>query len=227
MATLKIASSPRRACAGEGQSEGDFETHNPDFVSLHQWLDGVYSKGFVGQWQSYAINGAFSILAGTILLILPVILDSSVLACAGAILAVRGTLALASTFSAPMPGGLATTLLSSLLYISAGICLMLVTFTETSGLILFFSLYFFATGITTILFAALYRRQYSGHWEWLLVSGVLNLDLALITLSRLPEHFNWVLTIFLGLDFIAHGSALLVVALNSNDDAGQRSSARS
>lgn len=67
-----------------------------------------------------------------------------------------------------------------------------------------------------------YRRQYSGHWEWLVVSGVLNLELALICLSRLPEHFIWILTIFLGLDLMTHGSALLAVTLASNGTANRR-----
>jgi len=96
---------------------------------------------------------------------------------------------------------------------------MLSIFAESISLIWLFSAYFIAAGIGTLLFAASCRRRYCGHWEWLAVSGVLNIELALIALSRLPEDYIWSLIIFLGLDFIAHGSALLAVALTSNEEA--------
>jgi uncharacterized membrane protein HdeD (DUF308 family) len=193
--------------------------------SLHQRLDGYYRKGFTGQWQPYAVNGTFSILAGTISFILPVLLESKYLAYAGGILVARGILPLVSTLSAPLPGGIVISLLSSFVYLLMGICLTLNIFVEPISLVLVFSAYFVSTGIVAILFAAFYRRQCSGHWEWLVVSGVLNLNLALISLSRLPEHCIWILTIFLGLDFIAHGSALLAMALTSNDDADRHAGA--
>jgi uncharacterized membrane protein HdeD (DUF308 family) len=192
----------------------------PDPLSLHQRLEDYYKKAFTGQWQPYAINGTFSILAGMLAVALLVLLDSNIFLYAGGILVTRGALALVLTLSTPRPRGFATSILLNLLYLSAGICLILNIYTESSGLILLFSLYFIATGVATILFAASYRRRYSGHWEWLVISGVLNLDLALICLSRLPEDFIWSLTIFLGLDLTAHGSALLAVALTSARRAG-------
>jgi uncharacterized membrane protein HdeD (DUF308 family) len=194
-------------------------------VSLHQRLDSYYRKCFAGQWQPYAVNGTFSILAGIISLILPVFLDSKVLAYAGGILVVRGALTLVSTLIASPPGGFTISLLSASLYLSAGVCLLLNVLVEPISLVWFFAAYFVSTGIATILFAMFYRRQYSRHWEWLAVSGVLNLELALISLSRLPEHFIWILTIFLGLDLIAHGSALLAVTLASSDTANRRAGA--
>jgi uncharacterized membrane protein HdeD (DUF308 family) len=155
-----------------------------------------------------------------IVLLLPVLWDNVILTYAGAFLVVRGSLTLISKLFAPSPRQLPITLLlSASLYFSGGICLILGKFTEPISLIWFFSAYFITTGITGILFAVSCRRSYFRRWEWLLVSGVLNLELALISLSRLPENFIWVLAIFLGLDFIAHGSALLAVALGSNAGA--------
>jgi uncharacterized membrane protein HdeD (DUF308 family) len=210
----------------EEQDDGVLGGAPPELVSFHQRLDDFYRKGFTGQRQPYAINGAFSILAGIISLILPVFLDSGALAYAGPILVVRGALTLALTLSSPRLGGFVIALLSSLLYILTGISLMLNIFNDPYSLILLFSAYFILTGIATILFAMFCRRRYSGHWELLVVSGVLNLDLALISLSRLPEHFIWTLVIFLGLDFITHGSALLAVAFASDDGPDRRTGAQ-
>jgi len=213
------------AARGEGQDEGGLGGVQPDFESLHRRLDGYYRKGFTGQWKAYAINGTFSVLAGLVSLILPVLLDSQALAYAGGILVLCSALTLVSTLSAPPPAGSAISLLLGLLYLAAGIYLTLNMLTESISFIWLFSIYFVAAGIATLLFAASCRRRHCAYWEWLAVSGVLKLDLALISLSRLPEHFIWVLTIFLGLDFVAHGSALLAMALTSNDDAGRRAGA--
>jgi membrane protein HdeD len=216
---------PQRTSSRLGAGGASSGTHHPDFISLHQQLDGYYRKVFSGVWQPYAVNGAFSILAGSVSLIVPIFWASSVPAYAGSILMVRGVLTLASVLKAPFPKAFRISLLSSFLYLLTGICLLLNLFNEPRSLIWLFSVYFVLTGAATILFAMSYRRRFSGQWEWLVVSGVLSLDLALITLSRLPEPFIWTLTIFLGLDFIAHGSALVAVAFASNAGADRRADA--
>jgi uncharacterized membrane protein HdeD (DUF308 family) len=207
---------------GTGQDEAGSGDVQPDYDSLHQRLDTLYRKGLTGQWRAYAINGASSVLAGLISLILPVLFDSQALAYAGGILVMYGALTLAFTLSAPPRAGFGILLLLSLLHLPAGIYLMLEVFTEPISFIWVFSAYFAATGITTLLFAVSCRRRHCAHCEWLAVSGVLKLELALIALSGLPVGFIWSLTIFLGLDFITHGSALLAVALVSNEDDGLR-----
>jgi uncharacterized membrane protein HdeD (DUF308 family) len=167
----------------------------------------------------------FSILAGLAALISPVFLDNSVFIFAGVILAARGALILASVLSTPLPGGFASSILSGFFCLLTGGCLTLNLFREPESLILLFSAFFISTGIATILLATSCRRYYLAGWEWLAVSGALNLDFALISLSRLPEHFIWTLAIFLGLDLIAHGSALLALVLGSTRNVDRRADA--
>jgi uncharacterized membrane protein HdeD (DUF308 family) len=209
----------------ERQGDGVFRAAQPELASLHQWLDAYYGKVFTGRWKLHAFNGAFSILAGIISLLLPVFLDSGFLAFAGIILTARGALTLIAALSAPLPGGFAIGGLPGTLHLLAGLCLLLNVFVDPAGLVLFFAAYFVLTGFAAILLAVFCRRRYSGQWEWAAVSGVLNFDLALICLSRLPEPFIWTLAIFLGLDLIAHGSALLAVTLAANDNADRRAGA--
>jgi uncharacterized membrane protein HdeD (DUF308 family) len=210
----------------EEQDEGGLGRRDPpDLVSFHRRLDTYYREAFTGQWRLCAISGAFSILAGIATLLLPVVRESEIFAYAGGILLVRGVLALVSLLSAPRFRGSAIIFLSAFLYLSGGIYLIRNVITEPISLIWFFAAYFISTGIAALLFAVSYRRKYSGPWEWLLIGGVLNLELALISLSRLPEHYIWILIIFLGLDFITHGSALLAVALSANDNSSRRAGA--
>jgi uncharacterized membrane protein HdeD (DUF308 family) len=204
---------PQRTSSPPGGRGPSFETRHLDFISFHQQFEDYYRKAFAGAWRPYAVNGAFSILAGTISLIAPIIWVSGIPVYAGSILILRGILTLTSALKASFPNGFGISLLSCFLYLLMGITLMLSFFSEPGSLILLFSAYFVLTGAATILLALSYRRRFlSGQWEWLAVSGVLNLVLALIALSRLPEPFIWTLTIFLGLDFIAHGSALFALA---------------
>ena len=47
--------------------------------------------------------------------------------------------------------------------------------------------YFLAEGIVTIMYALEHRRELSGRWSWLLISGVMDLLIAFIIVAGLPD----------------------------------------
>jgi uncharacterized membrane protein HdeD (DUF308 family) len=53
-------------------------------------------------------------------------------------------------------------------------------------------------GILTIIFAVGYRRELSGRWEWMMQGGVMDLVLATIIISRLPDSLTWALGLLVG-----------------------------
>ncbi len=79
-----------------------------------------------------------------------------------------------------------------------------------------FAAYFTASGVTTILLAGAHRRQLYSQWEWLTVSGVTSVILALLIFSGLPGPFTWMLGVLLGVHFMFQGSARLALALNAD-----------
>jgi uncharacterized membrane protein HdeD (DUF308 family) len=76
-----------------------------------------------------------------------------------------------------------------------------------------FAACFAAKGILTVLLAAAHRRQRFLEWEWLAVSGVASLILALLVLSGLPGPFLWMFGVLFGVSSLFEASARAALAL--------------
>jgi uncharacterized membrane protein HdeD (DUF308 family) len=73
--------------------------------------------------------------------------------------------------------------------------------------------YFIADGIFMIFLAISHRKELSSRWEWMLVSGVVDLVLAGIILSGMPGDVTWVLGMLVGIDLLFAGWSLVAMAL--------------
>lgn len=81
--------------------------------------------------------------------------------------------------------------------------------------------YFIADGVLTITLAINHRRELSGKWEWILLNGVIDLVLAAIIVSGLPDTAVWVLGLLVGIDMLFGGFSLIVMALAAQEAANR------
>ena len=75
--------------------------------------------------------------------------------------------------------------------------------------------FFLIEGIATILFSLDHKRELSGQWGWMLVSGIVDLVLAFIIFSGLPGTAAWALGLLVGINMLFGGSALIAMALHA------------
>ena len=80
-----------------------------------------------------------------------------------------------------------------------------------------FAAYFTASAIAASLLAVAHRRRLFRQWEWLAVSSVASLTIAVLILSGLPGPFTWMFGVLLGVEFMFAGSAFLAMALAPDD----------
>jgi uncharacterized membrane protein HdeD (DUF308 family) len=140
----------------------------------------------------------------------------------GALLAAAGAIALISAIGARHLPGFGLSLLLSLVPLCAGIWLFRNLNAGWVDLTVLFAVYFALMGSVTALLAVAHRRSFSSRWEWLLLSGVLSMNLALVIFSGLPGPFISALGVVLGADLIIAGSARLAIALGSGEVADGR-----
>jgi len=79
--------------------------------------------------------------------------------------------------------------------------------------------FFIIEGIASIMYALDHRREPSGRWGWMLVSGLIDLVLAAIILVGLPGTAAWALGILVGINMIFGGTALLAMGLHARKAA--------
>jgi uncharacterized membrane protein HdeD (DUF308 family) len=69
------------------------------------------------------------------------------------------------------------------------------------------------------MFALDHKRELSGQWGWMLVSGIIDLGLAIMIFAGLPSTAAWAVGLLVGINMIFGGTALIAMALHARKTA--------
>ena len=105
--------------------------------------------------------------------------------------------------------------MSAVIAIAVGLFLLAQPITGAVSLTLVLIVFFVVEGVATIMYALEHRRELSGRWEWMLVSGIIDLVLAGIIFAGLPGTAAWALGLLVGINMVFGGVALVAIALHA------------
>jgi uncharacterized membrane protein HdeD (DUF308 family) len=128
---------------------------------------------------------------------------------------VSGILGLITTFWMRHAPGFWWSLLSAVLGIVVGAVLLASPLTGAFSLTLVLVAFFLVEGAVSIMFALDHKRELSGQWGWMLVSGIIDLGLAIMIFAGLPSTAAWAVGLLVGINMIFGGSALIAMALHA------------
>ena len=77
--------------------------------------------------------------------------------------------------------------------------------------------FFIIEGVASIMFALEHKRELSGRWGWMLVSGIVDLVLATFVFAGLPSTAAWAIGLLVGINMVFGGSALIAMALHARN----------
>jgi uncharacterized membrane protein HdeD (DUF308 family) len=63
------------------------------------------------------------------------------------------------------------------------------------------------------MYALAHRKELSGRWGWLLVSGIVDLVVAALIIAGLPGSAAWAIGLLVGINLIFGGTSLIGMAL--------------
>ena len=69
------------------------------------------------------------------------------------------------------------------------------------------------------MFALDHKRELSGQWAWMLLSGIIDLALAMMIFAGLPSTAAWALGLLVGINMIFGGAAMIAMALHARRPA--------
>jgi uncharacterized membrane protein HdeD (DUF308 family) len=104
-------------------------------------------------------------------------------------------------------------LISAILAIGAGLILLAQPVQGVLTLTIVVGVYFLAEGVATIMYALDHRRELSGRWSWLLVSGIVDIVIAGLIITGLPGSAEWAIGLLVGINLLFGGSTLIGMAL--------------
>jgi len=170
-------------------------------------------------WVLYLVEGIVLVILGAAAIVLPPIATLAVTILLGWLFLVSGVVGLFTTFWMRRAPGFWWSLLSAVLGIVVGVLLLAMPVSGAVSLTIVLVAFFIIEGVASIMFALDHRRELSGRWGWMLVSGIIDLLLAALIFAGLPSTAAWAIGLLVGINMVFGGAALIAMALHARNAA--------
>ena len=170
-------------------------------------------------WRLYLAEGAGLVVLGLIAVAVPALATVAVTHLFGWLFLVSGVIGLFTTFWMRGVPGFWWSLASAVLAILAAIWLLAQPIAGPLTLTVVLIGFFLIEGIASVMFAFDHRRELSGQWEFMLLSGVVDLVLCVMLAVGLPSTAIWALGFLVGVNMVFGGVALIAMALHARNEA--------
>ncbi|MGE5771906.1 MAG: HdeD family acid-resistance protein [Hyphomicrobiales bacterium] len=186
-------------------------TQQPDLRSVQRAVAGALHE----HWVLFLVEGIVLLILGAFAVLLPPIATLAVTFLFGWLFLISGIVGLVTTFWMRNAPGFWWSLLSAVLGIVVGALLLARPLGGALSLTLVLIAFFIIEGAASIMFALDHRRELSGQWGWMLVSGIIDLALAMMIFAGLPSTAAWAVGLLVGINMIFGGAALIAMALHA------------
>jgi len=180
-----------------------------------QRIEAAIEGALSDHWTLFLIEGIILLVLGVLAIAVPQIATLAVEILIGWLFLVSGIVGAITTFWMRTAPGFWWSLLSAILGIGAGIVLLVSPATGVVSLTLILVAFFIIEGVASIMFALDHKRELSGRWGWMLVSGIIDLVLAAAVFVMLPGAAGWVIGLLVGINLVFGGVALIGMALHA------------
>jgi uncharacterized membrane protein HdeD (DUF308 family) len=176
-------------------------------------LQSEMSAAVKAHWKAFLFEGILLAVLGLAAMIVPPLASLAVTIFLGWMFLISGIAGLFVTFWARQMPGFWWSLFSAALAVLAGLILIARPMQGVLTLTIVVGAYFLAEGVTTIMYALEHRRELSGRWSWLLVSGLMDILISFLVISGLPGSAEWAIGLLVGINLVLGGASLVGMAL--------------
>jgi uncharacterized membrane protein HdeD (DUF308 family) len=176
-------------------------------------LQSDMSAAVKAHWKAFLFEGIVLAVLGLAAMIVPPLASLAVTIFLGWMFLISGSAGLIVTFWARQMPGFWWSLFSAALAVLAGLVLLARPMQGVLTLTIVVGAYFLAEGVATIMYALEHRRELSGRWSWLLVSGLVDILIAFLIIAGLPGSAEWAIGLLVGINLVLGGASLVGMAL--------------
>ncbi len=190
-------------------------TNHPDVAGLQRAIANSLHE----HWRLYLVEGIVLLVLGAAAIALPPIATLAFTIVLGWLFLLSGVMGLVTTFWMRRAPGFWWSLISAALGIVVGGLLLARPISGALSLTIVLVAFFIIEGAASIMFALDHRRELSGQWGWMLMSGIVDLVLAALVFGGLPSTAAWAIGLLVGINMVFGGSALIAMALHAKNAA--------
>ena len=186
-------------------------TNNSDISRMRDAL----ATSLRAHWKLSLTEGIILLVLGLAAILLPLVATVAVEILVGWLFLISGAVGLITTVRMRHAPGFWWSLLSAILGVAIGIALLRWPLSGALTLTVMLTVFFVIEGVVSIMYALEHKRELSGRWAWMLVSGVVDLVLAGIIDLGLPGTAVWAIGLLVGINMLFGGTALIGMALHA------------
>jgi uncharacterized membrane protein HdeD (DUF308 family) len=190
-------------------------TNQPDIAKFQR----AVASALHAHWLLFLIEGVVLLVLGATAIGLPPLATLAATIIIGWLFLVSGVIGLITTFMMRQAPGFWWSLISAVLGVVVGTLLLASPLSGAVSLTIVLVAFFVIEGIASIMFALDHKRELSGRWGWMLVSGIVDLVLASLIFTGLPSTAAWAIGLLVGINMVFGGSALIAMALHARNAA--------
>ncbi len=176
-------------------------------------LQSAMNQTVKAHWKAFLFEGILLVVLGVAALILPPLAGLAVAILLGWMFLISGIGGLLVTSWARSSPGFWWSLISAALAVLTGLLLLARPAQAVLTLTIVLGAYFLAEGVTTIMYALEHRRELSGRWSWLLISGLVDIAISFMVITGLPSSAEWAIGVLVGINLMFGGASLIGMAL--------------
>ena len=190
-------------------------TNQPDIKGMQRAVANALHQ----HWVLYLVEGVVLLILGLAAVVIPPLATLAVTMLFGWLFLLSGVMGLITTFWMRQAPGFWWALVSAVLGIVVGALLLALPVSGAFSLTIVLVAFFIIEGVASIMFALDHKRELSGRWGWMLVSGIVDLVLGAMILAGLPSTAAWAIGLLVGINMVFGGAALIAMALHARNSA--------
>ncbi|MEX2630594.1 MAG: DUF308 domain-containing protein [Tistlia sp.] len=175
-------------------------------------LRAAVAEAIREHWGLFLFQGLALMLLGVIAAALPQVASLAIAVLVGTLFLIGGVVRLFALLGSRRSPGHPLSLLTAGLAIALGLVLLLEPLQGVLTLTILLAVLFLVQGAASIFVALEYRRHLR-NWGWVLVSGLVDLLLAVLIWIGWPDSAAWAIGLLVGLSIFFLGLSLVMTAL--------------
>ncbi|MBR1170494.1 MULTISPECIES: HdeD family acid-resistance protein [Bradyrhizobium] len=176
-------------------------------------LQSEMNQAVKTHWKAFLFEGILLAVLGIAALVLPPLASLATAIFLGWMFLIGGIGGLIATYWARSTPGFWWSLISAALAVLTGMLLLARPMQAVLTLTIVLGAYFLAEGVATIMYALEHRRELSGRWSWLLISGLVDIAISFMVITGLPSSAEWAIGVLVGINLLFGGATLIGMAL--------------
>ena len=197
----------------------DLPTHSRNDQGDMDKIQRAVAGALHQHWKLYLAEGILLLVLGLVAIVIPPLATLAVTILFGWLFLISGIIGLVTTFWMRSAPGFWWSLASAALGVLSGGYLLAQPIAGALSLTVVLIAFFIVEGVASVFFALDHRRELSGQWGFMLVSGIVDLVLSVMLIAGLPSTAVWALGLLVGINMVFGGMALVAMALHARKAA--------